>query len=159
MLTWRNRHFATFVKTEDFPSKFQDRIFLVADDYSVQSYTNPLPESMPPGDNGGSILAVDAAFDPTREDLDESPGYNGTVRILGSLLWDELSVFLLRQTYRLKELWPLATKHPWGVYVGPVIPLLDKNWRLLFHLRLATIKAFQAWRRQRGTPGGSDVGQ
>lgn len=117
---------------------------------------DPLPESMPPGDNGGSILAVDTAFDPSY-DYDESPAYDGMLRILGSLLWDELSVFLLRQAYRLEELWPLAMKHPWGVYVGDVVPRQDKNWRLLFHLRLAALTQFQAWKRRQGPPGSTET--
>ncbi|OIW22770.1 hypothetical protein CONLIGDRAFT_555621, partial [Coniochaeta ligniaria NRRL 30616] len=111
------KHFATFVKSADFPARFHASIFLVADEHTVQSYMDPLPESMPPGDNGGSILAVDADFDPSADD-NEWPGYDGTLRVLGSLLWDELSVFLLRGTYRLQEMWPLAMKHPWGVYTG-----------------------------------------
>ncbi|KAK3312732.1 hypothetical protein B0H66DRAFT_537814 [Apodospora peruviana] len=128
------RHFGTVVEAEDF--NFWDSIFLVADEQTVQSYTDPLPESVPPGDNLPSILAVDAVFTEESgdesESVSESPGFNGEMRILTSLLWDELSVFLYQDTYRLFEMWPLASRHPRGVYTGPITAAQEENWRLLY---------------------------
>ncbi|KAB5559561.1 hypothetical protein GE09DRAFT_60295 [Coniochaeta sp. 2T2.1] len=144
------KHFKTFAESDDFPSRIQDSIFLVADEHSVRSYLNPLPESVPPGDNGPSILAVDDEFDPSDTDhMEESPGFDGQLRILTSLLWDELSVFMERQTYRLMEMWPVAMRHPYGVYTGPVTRVQDGNWRLLQTLKRDSLKMFFSSRDQR----------
>lgn len=69
------------------------------------------------------MIAIDADHDPNEvytERSDESPGYKGVVRVLGSLLWDDVGPQVFMQTQHLFELWPLAMHHPQGVYEGPL---------------------------------------
>lgn len=97
----------------------------MADNASISSYSSPASEPVSPTAPcaGGFILAVDADFDP-EEGLGragESPGYEGTLKVRGSLLWDDLAALVATQTQHLSDLWPLALKHPQRVYVGPVV--------------------------------------
>ncbi|KAI0476526.1 hypothetical protein GGR56DRAFT_666094 [Xylariaceae sp. FL0804] len=118
--------FRAFAETEHFPSRFATDMFLVADEASVASYLTPQPEgSSPPGDAGGFICAVDARFDPAEGAWrpDESPGYPGTLKILGSLLWDDISALIASHASSLEGMWPLAMNHPAHIYVGPVVSI------------------------------------
>jgi hypothetical protein len=96
-------------------------MFLIADEASISSYLKPQHESAPPEDDGGFVCVVDADFDPA-EGLDrpeESPDYPGKFRVLGSLLWDDLSAVIASHTSSLASLWPLAMNHPDQIYTGP----------------------------------------
>ena len=109
-------------------------MFLVADDASVASYLTRAPQvSIPGGDVGPFIKAVDALFDPKDAAFrsDESPGFDGTLRVLSSLVWDDVGALLLTQTQGLAELWPLVMEHPLEVYVGPVVEAQTEAWRNL----------------------------
>lgn len=129
-------HFKTFKDSPDFPNKYRADNFLVADRTSMDSYLNtpPPPDAFigAAGDFGGFILAVEADF--SLEDFqqgrpDESPGFDGTMRVLGSLLWDDVSAMLVMQNQILEDLWPLAIHHPLQVYVGPVTDVQRKAWK------------------------------
>ncbi|KAJ8129940.1 hypothetical protein O1611_g3691 [Lasiodiplodia mahajangana] len=115
--------FRAFTETADFPVGFAKDMFLMVDEASVASYLNPTTESSPPGDAGGFVCAVEADFDPAQGPgrPDESPGYGGTLRVLGSLLWDDLSALIASHSQHLESLWPLAMNHPSHVYVGAVL--------------------------------------
>jgi hypothetical protein len=107
---------------------------LIADQASIASYLapTPAPESTVPGDVGGFILAVDADFDAEDRDPDraeESPGFDGSLRVLGSLLWDDLAALMAMQTQGLEELWGLAMDHPLKIYVGPVTGAQQRSWK------------------------------
>lgn len=105
-------------------------IYLVADQPSIDSYLKPVPEQ------GGFVLAVDVDFDPADIDrADETPGYHGTLRILTSLLWDDVNPLMLLQTQQLSDLWPLAMYHPLLVYSGPVMPAMRLKWEALYTAR------------------------
>lgn len=82
----------------------------------MESYLEPAPPK------ANFVLAVDATYE-AKENV-ESPGYKGTLRILGSLLWDELSALLTVQSAFLENLWPFAMSDADKVYrglgVGPV---------------------------------------
>lgn len=84
-----------------------------------------------PGDFSGFLLAVDAKFDRNEgiQRPDESPGYSGQMRVLGSLIWGDLYALLNSQSSRLEDLWPLAMEHPNQVYVGPTVPWQRFFWR------------------------------
>ncbi|KAK7990882.1 hypothetical protein PG990_015162 [Apiospora arundinis] len=128
------RHFTTYTESAAFPENCFSDMFLVADEASVSSYLNPAPgTSIPGGDVGPFIKAVDAVFD--RHDLafrsDESPGFDGTLRVLGSLVWDDVGALSLTQTQGLAELWPLAMEHPLEIYVGPVVQKQANAWRTM----------------------------
>lgn len=96
------------------------------DDYTVAS---PLPLR---GDFTGFVLAVDADYDPNEpcERADESPGYHGQMRILGSLVWGDLFSMFSAQAAMLEDFWPLALDHPNQVYAGPSVPLTVSDWRM-----------------------------
>ncbi|KAL7823647.1 hypothetical protein V8C26DRAFT_418003 [Trichoderma gracile] len=109
--------FQSFRESADFPSGVHTDILLAADKGVIDSYLQPTPQQ------DGFVMAIDADYDPNEIDgerADESPGYKGVVRVLGSLLWDDLGPLVFMQTQHLFELWPLAMKHPLGVYEGPL---------------------------------------
>jgi hypothetical protein len=104
---------------EDNP--FHSDIFLVADKAVIDSYlSSHLGEQ-------GYILAIDVDYDTTSEEnrADESPGYEGWICLLGSLLWDDLSPLLLCQTQHLQELWPLAKDDGQKVYRTPIVTVCN----------------------------------
>ncbi|KAL6914620.1 hypothetical protein FSST1_012380 [Fusarium sambucinum] len=97
------------------------RMFLVIDEATIQSYLEPNASKF--------VLAVDAQYgsigedgeeeeEPPSEQDHETPGYDGTVRILGSLLWDELGAMQTTQGVLLKHLWPYAMSDIEKVYRG-----------------------------------------
>lgn len=144
------RHFATMKELQLLPEGLRDDLFLVADEQSVLSYTNPLPESKPAGDSGGSVLLVDADFDPAEGSSrpDESPDYDGTLRVLGSLLWDDVSAMAVMQSQWPEDLWGLAMHHPLGVYVGPVVKVQETAWRRQLQIRRSFFTAYRNFHQQ-----------
>ncbi|KAL4862523.1 hypothetical protein BDV12DRAFT_178725 [Aspergillus spectabilis] len=119
----------------DTPGK---RTFLVIDTASYASYTGSTYTSATdlvlPGDHTGFVLAVDGDYNEEEGGAhyrpDESPGYQGHMRMLGSLIWGDLYAMCSSQSAMLEDLWPLATEHPNMVYVGPTVPLQVKGWRI-----------------------------
>ena len=62
-------------------------------------------------------------FDINKEDpgrLCESPGYEGWLRLQGSLLWDDLGALTIMETESLMELWPLAEDDSQKAYRHPL---------------------------------------
>ncbi|KAH8705377.1 hypothetical protein BGW36DRAFT_367440 [Talaromyces proteolyticus] len=122
-------------KERTIPLNPQSNAFLVIDSASFESYTTDLygaaTSMVLPGDFTGFVLAIDPWFDPKKgiDRPEESPGYCGKMRILGSLVWGDLFALLESQSARLDDLWPLAMHHPNQVYVGPTVPLQVFNWR------------------------------
>ncbi|KAF4951146.1 hypothetical protein FSARC_12997 [Fusarium sarcochroum] len=110
------KHFET-LELPDIP--VHERVFLVVDEATMTSYLKPTKDAEK------FFLAVDVNYEATDEKDDESPGYQGTLKILGSLLWDELSAMLVRQGAFLDDLWPMAMSDPESIYRGPkVTPVL-----------------------------------
>ncbi|KAK8015611.1 hypothetical protein PG991_008499 [Apiospora marii] len=104
----------------------------------LKSVCGFIPEPCPPGEPpqgnvGPFIYAVDALFDPNDPTFrsEESPFFEGKVRVLGSLVWDDVGALLLTQTQGLAELWPLAMEHPLELYVGPTVEVQTNAWRVL----------------------------
>lgn len=85
----------------------------------MRSYLEPAPTRTK------FVLAVDAKFDGA-EATPESPGYKGTMRILGSLLWDELGAVLITQGASIQDLWPFAMSDAEKVYRGPKLDMVLK---------------------------------
>ena len=99
---------------------------------------------MLPGDFQGHILAVDASFDPTapNEHAEESPGFNGQMRILGNLVWSELYAMLALRCASLEDMWPLAMDHPQKVYTGPTVPSQRNEWAEQNAIKAIIMKPF-----------------
>lgn len=117
VLTVDFREFATLLDDESFMEKFNEEVFLVADKAVIDSYLRADAAS------SGHIMAVEAGFNAEEEDLSESPGYEGWLRLQGSLLWDDLSALMLMETQSTMELWPLAKDDPQKVYRHPLGPV------------------------------------
>jgi hypothetical protein len=98
----------------------------------------------PAGDFGGFVTAVEANFDPNNpgEHAEESPGFTGHMRVLGSLVWSDLYALGASQTAYPEDLWPLAMKHPWQVYVGPSVDLQRKMWKEVANMQCDAVKGF-----------------
>lgn len=102
--------------------------FLVVDKQAYASYTDPpTPEIRPPppygpgfGCNGGHVRLVDATFDQLpKEMIDKvSPGYRGEVKVLSTLLLEEVYPLLATLSVRPFGLWPCARLHAREIYVG-----------------------------------------
>lgn len=141
------RHFKSTIEGSNDWSKLEDGAFLVVDSASFASYTtksySPAAPRLNPGDFTGFLLAVDPDFDPeegiTRPD--ESPGYSGQMRILGSLVWSDLYSLLASQTSDLEDHWPLASEHPNMVYVGPTVPWQRFIWQKHSEMRWNILRA------------------
>ncbi|KAJ4005007.1 hypothetical protein NW752_011520 [Fusarium irregulare] len=95
------------------------RVFLAIDKATIKSYLEPAPSK------AKFVLAVDAKFDGT-DASPELPGYKGTMRILGSLLWDELGAMLTTQGASIQDLWPFAMSDSERVYRGPKLDMVLK---------------------------------
>ncbi|KAJ5228161.1 hypothetical protein N7489_008869 [Penicillium chrysogenum] len=140
------QHFKNIKDDEEW-SNIQTGAFLVVDSASFASYTtnsySPATSQVIPGDFSGFLLAVDPDFDP-QEGIsrpDESPGFNGQMRILGSLVWSDLYSLLASQTSELEDYWPLASEHPNMVYVGPTIPWQRFIWQKHSEMRWILLRA------------------
>lgn len=141
------RHFKTIQNGSDDWSELEDGAFLVVDSASFASYTtnsySPATTQLISGDFTGFLLAVDPHFDPEEGSSrpDESPGYSGQMRILGSVVWSDLYSLLASQTSDLEDYWPLASEHPNMVYVGPTIPWQRYIWQKHSEMRWNLLRA------------------
>ncbi|KAL4754407.1 hypothetical protein BDW72DRAFT_166808 [Aspergillus terricola var. indicus] len=136
----KKHYLNTYTDSADHPliliDHINQRVFLAVDTPSYASYTSSAYTAstsyVHPGDFTGFILAVDTEFDPQEgpERPDETPGFFGQLRILGSLVWGDLFGMLASQCAILEDLWPLAIDHPDQVYAGPLVPLVVKSWRV-----------------------------
>ncbi|KAF5517881.1 hypothetical protein CGCA056_v011232 [Colletotrichum aenigma] len=141
-----------------------DSVFLAADKASIESYLHPIQDSagpvIPVGDLGSFILAVGSADSERRrrgrdegesedeEAADEPDGFNGILRVLGSVLFDDLWASLFRHAFRLSDLARLAEIHPRQVYVGPTVPMERDGWRKSGTWSLTVLKSFEKWQKQ-----------
>ena len=139
---WTDRHFRHFKETLESPDHApgrSDQVFLVVDEQSVKSYLSiprNLAEQEHPGENTGFVVAIDAHYDPEEPDdrADESPGYYGVLRILGSLVWSDLYAMMTAQNMAPRDHWPLAMIHPQQVYIGPVSLEQRRRWASPVHV-------------------------
>ncbi|VUC27686.1 unnamed protein product [Clonostachys rosea] len=107
-------HFASLVRLKLIPKHINPLVILAADKAVIDSYLKPTPGQ------GGFVLAVEAWFD--ADELGQNhgglPEYGGMVKILGSVLWDDVSASMLLQARRLDDMWVLAQDHPLELYEG-----------------------------------------
>ncbi|KAK4122005.1 hypothetical protein N657DRAFT_647523 [Parathielavia appendiculata] len=122
--------------------------FLVADKSCIDSYIYdfvlPGQTLMDEADMGPFILVG-------REEVGgsgrEAPGFEGTVRVLGSVLLDDVWPCLWWRHVEVEDMWNLATWHPSCVYSGPVVQSQVKGWKRLHRLRDELLKKADEWHR------------
>ncbi|KAH6842482.1 hypothetical protein B0I37DRAFT_382030 [Chaetomium sp. MPI-CAGE-AT-0009] len=123
--------------------------FLVADRSSIDSHIH---ERVLPGqtlvdeaDMGPFILVGRKEVDrPDRE----TRGFDGTVRVLGSVLLDDVWACLSLRNVDVEDMWNLATWHPSGVYVGPVVRSQVDGWDQFRGVRDSLLTKAHEWQRQ-----------
>ncbi|KAL5337982.1 hypothetical protein BJX70DRAFT_408921 [Aspergillus crustosus] len=131
------KHFQQIRSSDTYKHRLNPTTFLILDGWSARSYHDPdflasyTSQGLSPGDFQGHILAVDAEFDPAapNERAEESPGYQGHMRISSNLVWSELYPMLIMQSATLEDLWPMAMEHPLKVYTGLTVPSQLDIWR------------------------------
>ncbi|PWY95936.1 hypothetical protein BO94DRAFT_507372 [Aspergillus sclerotioniger CBS 115572] len=142
------KHYLEIRDSDAYVQKLQHDVFLVADGWSIASYKesgfHSPTKAMLPGDFQGHILAVDASFDPAapNEHAEESPGFDGQMRILGNLVWSDLYAMLALRCGGLEDMWPLAMDHPQKAYTGLTVPLQRKEWAEENAITAAVMKPF-----------------
>ncbi|KAI8671973.1 hypothetical protein NCS56_00659500 [Fusarium sp. Ph1] len=131
------KHFHKHINSEDARGAHK-RAFLVIDEDVMKSYLDPV--------KGGEkfVLAVDPDFDPkTKPENRRRPNYEGNVRVLGSVLWDDVGALLITQSTPLDDIWPLAMNRPYGIYAGsrvtPVLNFSSYEELLGFQIRCAIL--------------------
>ncbi|KAF2682288.1 hypothetical protein K458DRAFT_406023 [Lentithecium fluviatile CBS 122367] len=164
------RHFKSTYTLRPALGRLWTSDFLVVDLHSYISYAQPEPEERPPppygpcfGDRGGFIRLVDTReYNPQVIDA-ESPGYKGELKVLSSLVLEEVYPLVASSALTPSSLWPLARLHPREVYVGHTvgsqeywwefnnIDTVSMNQAFLKHLRE---KAKQAKGEEQVTDGG-----
>ncbi len=75
-------------------------------------------------------------------------GFKGTVRVLGSVLLDDVWPCLWWRHVHVKDMWTLATWHPLCVYTGPVVQSQVESWKQFQGLRDELLKKADEWQRQ-----------
>ncbi|KZL81298.1 hypothetical protein CI238_00332 [Colletotrichum incanum] len=135
-------------------------IFLAADKASIDSYLEPIQDTaepvIPRGDLGSFILAVEAAKEREANDgrrgqrgrSAETPSeeFDGTLRVLGSVLFDDFWALMSRNASGLRELAKMAVVHPQQVYAGPSVPVERQGWRSSGCWSLTVLKSLEKWR-------------
>lgn len=103
--------------------------FLVVDRFSYLSYKMQIPEKHKPyGDNGGHVRLIDPQVYDDTFIKKTCPGFSGSLKILTSLVLDEIYPLVSSVALRPKDFWPLARLHPNQVYVGPTVAAQEIQW-------------------------------
>jgi len=85
--------------------------------------------------------------DAIQEGREKAAGFDGTVRVLGSLLMDDVWPCLWWRHVGVQQMWSLARLHPSGVYVGPVVQSQVEGWEKLKGVQGELWKKADDWRR------------
>lgn len=123
--------------------------FLVADQNCIESYIHdfalPGQTLIDEADLGPFILVggkeVGRSGRPTR-------GFDGTVKVLGSVLLDDVWPCLWWRHVDVQAMWNLATWHPSCVYVGPVVQSQVGGWGQFRGLKDELMRKADEWQRQ-----------
>jgi hypothetical protein len=124
--------------------------FLVADKSCIESYINgvtiPGQTLVDEADLGPFILVGK----PETEDRStrKAPGFDGAVRVLGSVLLDEVWPCLWWMLVNLEDMWNVAAWHPSGVYVGSVVQSQVEAWEQFRGIRDDMLKKAGEWKSQ-----------
>ncbi|KAK3395238.1 hypothetical protein B0H63DRAFT_386195, partial [Podospora didyma] len=134
--------------------------FLVADKPSIDSYLTTQQLSgqedlIDAADLGGFItvaghdadISLVSGVAPRSQTTNDSPGFDGTVRVLGAVLFDDIWPSLHTRVNPLKAFWPIAMAHPLCVYTGPYAPHQVAGWQDMNDIRIDMWKKAEEWRR------------
>ncbi|KAF2016955.1 hypothetical protein BU24DRAFT_407044 [Aaosphaeria arxii CBS 175.79] len=148
------RHFAAFRNSPDCRRRAWKHDFLVVDDECFDSYMKPpvaFQETAPYGDYGGYVKLIDtSAYDP-RLIAATAPGYPQQLRVLGTLIFDDVYPLMASLGHRPRDLWPSAVLHPNQVYVGHPVPVQQKSWEQMWKVREIGRDTFIRWQREQQT--------
>jgi hypothetical protein len=125
--------------------------FLVVDSECFTSYMTPAPSYFrgEQCDYGGFFKLIDTAtYNPQIID-EQAPGYKNELKVLGSLVFDDLYPLVVSLAQRPRHLWLYAMWHPNQVYVGPCTEKQEKEWDGVWKLRSLFLRAFWKWRSER----------
>ncbi|KAI1841577.1 hypothetical protein JX266_012230 [Neoarthrinium moseri] len=122
------RHFETYRKSSAWINGLAPSMFLVADDSSIESYLNGGVDFLEPGNTGGFVLLTEAQPARSEDRGNRDSDFDGTVRVLGSLLWDDVYAGMSVMALTPEDLWMMARLHPLQLYIGP----LSKSQKQLF---------------------------
>ncbi|KAL0936098.1 uncharacterized protein CTRU02_208313 [Colletotrichum truncatum] len=154
------QHYAKYEKSAACDNFYvaEKYVFLAADKASIESYLNPVQDNaasiFPQGDIGSFILAVTAAEFRGNEQTPvgqrmstrhAQAGWDSTLRVLGSVLFDDLWALLCYQI-RFSDIARLGKVHPLQVYVGPSVPIERDGWLKSGSLALTVLRSFEKWR-------------
>jgi hypothetical protein len=123
--------------------------FLVADQHCVDSYivdfALPGQTFLDKADMSPFILVgAKEVAGPSRE----ARGFEGTVRVLGSVLLDDVWPCLWWNVVRVEDMWNLATWHPSCVYLGPVVQSQVEGWHQFQGIKDELMRRADEWQRQ-----------
>jgi hypothetical protein len=113
--------------------------FLVVDKQAYASYTDLAsgPEARPPppygpgfGCNGAHVRLVDGSYDQLSQEMIDhlAPGYKGEMKVLSTLLLEEIYPLLATCSIGPFGLWPCARLHEREVYVGTTDASQEHWW-------------------------------
>ncbi|KAG9187115.1 hypothetical protein G6011_04986 [Alternaria panax] len=137
-VTAAKRHFKQTFTMQPALGRMWTRDFLVVDKQAYASYVEPpMEEVRPPppygpgfGCNGGHVRLVDGTFDELPQEIIDAlaPGYKGEIKVLSTLLLEEVYPLLATHAVRVFGLWPCARLHPREVYVGTTDAAQEGWW-------------------------------
>lgn len=147
------RHFSTFRASGNIRKRAWALDFLVVDSSCLSSYLSPLPSFVPTetpsyGDHGGYFKMIDTLpYDPHLI-AEVAPGFKNEVKVLGSLIFDDLYPLIVGMAQRPKDLWYYAMWHPMQVYVGPTVERQEKVWDEVWKAREIGTRTLWKWKRE-----------
>ncbi|KAK4182955.1 hypothetical protein QBC35DRAFT_394933 [Podospora australis] len=141
--------------------------FLVADKATIDSYLYPttLPgqKFVDASDLGGFVRVASGGGEgqPADASRPESHEFDGTVRVRGSVLFDDFFAAVFSRAIRVMTFWPIARAHPDFVYTGPAAGYQEEGWRRMHAVKDECWKAakeFVTGNTSGGSSGGSGDG-
>lgn len=154
---FHGRHFRTLKQDGGLDFTTVDA-FLVADESSINSYIKFTQRPLLPGQNMvdepdlGPFIRV---AEVEREEVDrtvavdpESPGFDGTVQVLGSVIFDDVWANLFVRSNPLKAYWPIAASHPNFVYTGHMAQYQKRCWRIIGLVKMALWMKADEWKKE-----------
>ena len=154
MILTTQRHFQTFASSSQKRKRAWNMDFLVVDSESFTSYMMPSPSYFPGdkwtsyGDYGGFLKLIDTTTYDPRLIAKQAPGYKNELKVLGSLVFNDLYPMIVSLVQRPRDLWLYAMWHPNQVYADPCVERQEKEWESVWKMRGLFLRAFWKWRSE-----------